>query len=39
MTKQMIENHMEGKISVKNIKYIYENEYYKGAEFTIELPI
>jgi signal transduction histidine kinase len=37
MTKQMIENHMDGKIYVKNTKFIYNNEYYKGAEFTIVL--
>jgi signal transduction histidine kinase len=37
MTKQMIETHMDGKINAKNTKFIYNNEYYKGAEFTIIL--
>lgn len=37
MTKQMIENHMDGKINAKNVKYIHNNEYYKGAQFTVIL--
>ena len=39
MTRQMIEDHMGGTIQVKNAKYIYNNEYYKGAEFIITLPL
>ena len=39
MTKEMIENHMNGKLEVENVAYIYDELAYKGAEFTIHLPI
>lgn len=38
MTKQIVEDHMNGFIEVNNIDFNYENESYRGAEFTIRLP-
>ena len=38
MCRQII-NGMNGKITVSNVEYEYENEKYKGAEFKIELPL
>ena len=38
MCKQIVEN-MEGKISVQNKEFVYENVSYTGAEFTINLPL
>ena len=35
MTNQIIVDHMEGSLSVKNVEYMYEGESYNGAEFTI----
>lgn len=39
MSKEMIEKHMNGEISVKNDHFAYEDTYYRGAEFTIRIPI
>ena len=39
MTKEMIEKHMFGKLEVKNVEYKYEGISYKGAQFTINLPM
>ena len=39
MTKEMIEKHMLGKLEAVNTQYEYEGLVYKGAEFTICLPI
>ncbi len=39
MSREIVENHMNGKIEVKNITYTYENEELKGAKFTIKIPI
>ncbi|MGB5867291.1 MAG: cache domain-containing protein, partial [Arcobacteraceae bacterium] len=39
MCKQIIEGSMKGIISVENIEFIYEKENYKGAEFTISIPM
>ena len=39
MTKDMIEKNMNGKLTVCNVDYEYEGELYKGAQFTIKLPI
>ncbi|MEA3497717.1 MAG: response regulator [Campylobacterota bacterium] len=39
MTKQIISDHLNGKISVENIEYKYENETYNGAVFKIVLPL
>ena len=39
MSKQIIEESMKGKLSVKNVEYEYENVIYTGAEFTINIPI
>lgn len=39
MSKEMIEKHMNGKLSVKNQYYLFEDKYYTGAEFTISIPI
>ena len=37
MVKQMIEQHMDGSIEVKNVKYDYEGQSYTGACFTIKI--
>lgn len=39
MSKMIIEEHMHGKISAKNISFSYNNISYKGAEFCIKLPL
>lgn len=39
MTKEIIEKHLDGKISVKNESYTYNNQKYKGATFTIKLSL
>lgn len=38
MTQQIIEDHLNGKISVQNIEYVYEDNSYKGALFSIMIP-
>ena len=38
MCKQII-NGMNGEIKVKNSEYEYENQKYKGAEFTISIQL
>ena len=38
MTQEIITKLLHGLIKVENINYVYENETYKGAKFTIELP-
>jgi signal transduction histidine kinase len=39
MSMEIIQKHMDGKISVSNEEFIYEDIKYKGAQFKIELPI
>lgn len=39
MCKEIIEKQMRGTISVENKSFIYDNNDYKGAEFTISFPI
>jgi len=39
MCQEIINNHMEGKLFVKNQSFKYENIEYKGAEFKIVLPL
>ncbi len=39
MTKEMIELHMNGSINVENVEFELENEKYRGARFTLSLPI
>lgn len=39
ISKQIIEGSMKGSITVENKEFIYENENYKGAEFTILIPM
>ncbi|MDD2888097.1 MAG: cache domain-containing protein [Aliarcobacter sp.] len=39
MTEEIIVKHMNGTLVFKNVDVIYENQSYKGAEITIELPI
>ncbi len=39
MSREIVENHMNGKIEVKNLTFNYENEEFKGVEFTIKIPI
>ena len=37
MTHQIITEHLEGEINVKNETFMFENKRYKGAKFTIKL--
>lgn len=39
MSLEIIEKHMNGTISASNKEFVYNNIKYKGAKFTIELPI
>ncbi len=39
MTHQIIENHINGKVEVRNEEFEWENKKYKGANFLIYLPI
>ena len=39
MSKLIIEKHLNGEITAKNITYKYNNREYKGALFQIILPI
>jgi len=39
MTRQIIVDNMLGSLNVENITYKHENETYKGAKFTIKIPI
>ena len=38
MSKDMIEKHMKGSISVSNQEFNYENNNYKGTEFILHIP-
>ncbi len=38
MCEEIISKHMQGKIKVKNKKFIYKDKKYTGAMFTITLP-
>ncbi|XPV69443.1 MAG: ATP-binding protein [Halarcobacter sp.] len=39
MTKEIIEKHMKGDISIKNEKYVFNNQKYKGAVITIKFNL
>ncbi len=39
MTKEIVESHMKGSISVSNVKFEYQEEKYSGAEFVIIIPV
>ena len=39
MTYNLIIDGMNGTIEVNNVSYEYENNKYKGAQFTISLPL
>ncbi len=39
MSKQIIEKHLNGEISCKNIKLKVDKKVFKGASFTITIPI
>lgn len=39
MSKLLVEKHLKGNIEVHNSVYNYKNIEYKGAEFTITLPL
>jgi len=39
VSKQIIEQHMNGEIYVENTNYTYQDEEYKGVQFTIKLPL
>ena len=38
MTHQIVENHMDGKLEVRNEEFEWENKKFKGANFLIYLP-
>lgn len=39
MSSEIITKHMQGLITVNNVRFKYNDTYYKGAEFVITLPI
>ena len=39
MTQSIVTRHLNGKIYVENVEYEHEGEQYKGAKFTIEIPL
>ncbi len=39
MTHQLIRTNMNGKISVKNKNFVYDNKNYTGASFNISFPL
>ena len=39
MSLEIINKHMNGKLSASNKEYIYNNKKYTGAEFKIELNL
>lgn len=39
MSKILTEKHLKGDLIVRNVNFEYENKIYRGAEFTIILPI
>ncbi len=39
MSEQITRTHLKGIISVKNSSYTYEGIDYKGALFTIKIPM
>ena len=39
MSYQIIKNSFKGDIIASNEEYVYENEKYIGAKFTISLPL
>ena len=39
MSEEMVSKHMKGSIKVCNKEYTYENKNYKGANFTISIPL
>ena len=39
MVEEILTKHMNGEISAINENYIYEDLPYKGAKFSIKIPI
>ena len=39
MSKQIIDEHMKGSLSVQNVPYEYNGKKYSSAQFTITLPL
>ena len=39
MTESIVTKHLNGKVSVENVEYEYEQKSYSGALFSINLPI
>ena len=39
MAREIVTKHLEGEILAKNTQYIYNNQTYFGAKFTIKLPL
>lgn len=39
MTYQITTKHLKGEIQVKNVTFDYNNTFYKGAEFTLNIPL
>ena len=39
MSHQIITEHFNGLINVKNCEYTYDNKKYKGCCFTLNIPL
>ena len=39
MTKQIVEKHSNGILTVENEEFVLEEQVYKGANFKISLPL
>ena len=39
MSQEIITRHLQGTIQAKNISFEYNNQNFKGAQFTITLPL
>ncbi len=39
MSEELVVKHMKGRICAKNVSYEYNGKEYRGAQFTVKLPI
>ncbi len=39
MSKEIIEKHYDGQITCKNENFTYDSNIYRGANFTITIPL
>jgi signal transduction histidine kinase len=39
MTQELIDKHLHGEITVRNVSYVYEDCAYRGAEFLIRVSV